>query len=141
VLYPRSDLARDALASGLAAAGAIVQEVEAYRTLPETEVDPEARRLAERGEVDVVTFASPSSVRNLAAALGGDLSALIRARVVCVGPITARAAEEHGLPPHAVATDASVAGLVAAATAALEDIGTGAAPRGAGDDRDRGDGT
>lgn len=139
VLYPRGDLARDVLASGLTEAGATVEEVEAYRTLPETEVDPEARRLTERGEVDVVTFASPSSVRNLAAALGGDVSPLIRARVVCVGPVTARAAAEHGLPPHAVATDASVAGLVAAATAALDDIGTGAAPRGAGDDPTWGD--
>lgn len=139
VLYPRGDLARDVLARGLTDAGAVVEEVETYRTLPESEVDPEARRLAQRGEVDVVTFASPSSVRNLAAALGGDLAALRRARVVCVGPITASAAAEHGLPPHAVATEASVAGLVAAATAALDDIAAGTVTSGAGDARERGD--
>ncbi len=139
VLYPRSDLARDALVRGLAEAGAIVEEVEAYRTLPETEVDPEARRLAQHGDVDVVTFASPSSVRNLAAALGGDISSLGRARVVCVGPVTARVAAEVGLPPHAVATDASVDGLVAATTAALAGIGRGVVPGDAGDDSTRGE--
>jgi hydroxymethylbilane synthase len=122
VLYPRGDLARDALVRALAAAGAIVDDVEAYRTLPEPDVDPYARRLAERGDVDVVTFASPSSVRNLAAALGGDLSPLARARIVCVGPTTARTAVEYGLPAHAVADDASARGLAAAAVEALDEL-------------------
>ena len=120
VLYPHGDLARDTLASDLRAAGATLEAVTAYRTLPEPAVDPAMRERVRRGEVDAVLFASPSSVRNLAALLGGrePFAPLRRAAIVAVGPVTARAAREHGLPVTAVAADASVAGLIAALAAA-----------------------
>ncbi|MDQ3467379.1 MAG: uroporphyrinogen-III synthase, partial [Chloroflexota bacterium] len=66
----------------------------------------------QRGEIDIVTFASPSSVRHLRSALGDHFSTLHHASIVCVGPVTAAAAREVGLNVDLVAVDASVIGLV-----------------------------
>ena len=114
VLYPRADIARDALPDGLRAAGARVDAVDAYRTVPETAVDPAALARLRRGEVDVATFASGSSVRNLIALLGGGVDGLRRATIACVGASTAAAAREFGLDVAIVAEDSTVPGLVAA---------------------------
>ncbi len=70
VLFPASDRAATALPDGLAALGAEVVRVEAYRTAPAPLDAGSCRDAAVRGEVDVVTFASPSAVDGLAAALG-----------------------------------------------------------------------
>ncbi|CAA9558039.1 MAG: Porphobilinogen deaminase [uncultured Thermomicrobiales bacterium] len=112
VLYPKADRARDALPEGLRALGADVVAVDAYRTVPEPDVDPAVVARVARGGVDAVTFASPSSVRNLQALLGDRFGSLERAAVVCVGSVTAGVAREMGLPVAVVAADASVAGLV-----------------------------
>ncbi len=75
---------------------------------------------AARGEVDVVTFASPSAVDGLAAALGdGGLAALLRETAVAViGPTTAGALVRRGRVPDAIASPATLDGLVAAARSA-----------------------
>jgi uroporphyrinogen III methyltransferase/synthase len=113
VLYPKGDQARNVIPTGLRRAGALVDAVDVYRTVPVSELDPEVRAQIARGEIDVVTFASPSSVRSLASLLGSP-SALAGVEIVCVGPVTAAAVRERGLPVHAVATDASVTGIVGA---------------------------
>jgi uroporphyrinogen-III synthase len=85
--------------------------VDAYRTRLARRLPVEARSALQRGEVDVVTFTSASTVRGFVGALGalkGD------PRVVCIGPVTAREAREHGLRVHAVATPHTIEGLVAA---------------------------
>ena len=63
-----------------------------------------------------VTLASPSAVRNLVAALGGDTAParLGQAVVACIGPSTAQAAREVGLRPRIVASDHTSEGLVRA---------------------------
>ena len=113
VLYPKGDQARDVIPAGLRRAGAEVDPIDVYRTVPEHELDPEIRDQIERGAVDVVTFASPSSVRGLTSLLGGA-AALAGLEIVCVGPVTAAAVRAQGLPVHAVAGDASAAGIVEA---------------------------
>ena len=114
VLYPRADIARGAIPTGLRTAGAVVDEVEAYRTLPETIVDPTVRTRVIGGAVDIATFASGSSVRNLAALLGDDFGVLQQTEIACIGPATAAVAREFGLTVDVVANDATVPGLVAA---------------------------
>jgi uroporphyrinogen-III synthase len=49
--------------------------------------------------VDVVTFTSASSVRNLVALLGADQAAdlLRQTGVACIGPVTAEAAAQLGI--------------------------------------------
>lgn len=88
VLWVRPKLARDALASELAKAGASVDELVAY----ETRVTPHAAKAAEavrNGSVDVVLFTSGSMARTLVEALGADArEALSGVTVASIGPIT-----------------------------------------------------
>ncbi|MDQ3695217.1 MAG: hydroxymethylbilane synthase [Chloroflexota bacterium] len=116
VLYPKGDQARNVIPVGLRRAGATVDAVEVYRTVPERVIDPAIHDQISRGEVDVVTFASPSSVRGLTMLLGGA-AGLARMDVICVGAVTADAARARGLTVHGIARDASVAGIVAALVA------------------------
>jgi uroporphyrinogen III methyltransferase/synthase len=99
VLLPRAAAAREVLPEMLNAAGASVEEVSVYQTVPSrAPVIDEVRRLLEAGEVDLVTFTSSSTVRFFTAALGGDpIGSLRRARVACIGPITADTARAIGL--------------------------------------------
>jgi uroporphyrinogen III methyltransferase/synthase len=99
VLLPQADIARETLANGLREAGAVVDAVVAYRTVVPDGIDSESVHALLDG-VDVVTFASPSSVRNLVALAGGCLPHFA---VVCIGPITAAAARDAGLNVVAVA--------------------------------------
>ena len=74
-LFPVGNLGRDTLPRTLNEAGAEVETVEVYRTVPADMVGAESllQRIF-RGEIDVVAFASPSAVRNFASALpGGNL--------------------------------------------------------------------
>ena len=114
VLYPKADAAREVLPAGLRAHGAEVDAVDAYRTLQETDLDPAVRNRVLSGDIQVVTFASPSSVRGLKGLLGESFAAVARADVVCVGPVTAAAAREFGLPVHVVADDPTPRGVVEA---------------------------
>ncbi len=113
VLLPRAELARDVLPDGLRDAGANVDVVVAYRTLP-AEPSPEALRRVEAGEIDIMTFASSSTVRNLVSLLGGRTDPLERSFIACIGPITARTAADLGLRVDLVAQEYSVPGLVSA---------------------------
>ena len=114
ILFPCGDRARNAIPDGLRDLGAAVDRVVVYRTVPDVDLDPAVRSRIRRGEVDVVTFASPSSVQGLAGVLNGELTSLNRAVVACLGDTTARAAEAVGLAPDVVADDPSDTGLVAA---------------------------
>ncbi len=120
ILFPASDRAAATLPDGLAALGAEVVRVEAYRTASAALDAAGCRAALARGEVEVVTFASPSAVEGLAAALGeaslADL--LARAAVAAIGPTTAGALLQRGRVPDAIASPATLDGLVGAALAA-----------------------
>lgn len=113
VLLPRADIARDALADGLEAQGAIVDRVIAYRTVTPS-APPEVLDRLRRGDVDVASFTSSSTVRNLVAMLGPDQETLRRLTIACIGPVTAATARDLGLEPSIVATTYTIPGLVAA---------------------------
>jgi uroporphyrinogen III methyltransferase/synthase len=125
VLLPQAEQAREALAAGLTARGAVVEVVAAYRTVPEA-ADPAALALVRAGQIDVVTLTSASAARHLAAALGGELGGLERALVAAIGPVTAAAAAELGLRVGVVAAEHTIPGLVAAIVAAVGPAGAGA---------------
>ena len=105
VLIPRSNLAvGDALAKGLRARGAMVSEVPLYETtVPHVTKAALRQRLGEE-PIDVVTFASASTVRNFLVLLerGGfaPRQVLNGARVAAIGPQTAAAARQAGLAVH-----------------------------------------
>lgn len=113
VLVPRAEGAREALLDGLIDRGATVDEVTLYVAAPPQDSDPESLRRLRAGEIDVATFASSSSVRNLVALLGDDLEPLRSCRIAAIGPVTAATVEELlGRPPDVVALEHTIAGLV-----------------------------
>jgi uroporphyrinogen III methyltransferase / synthase len=102
ILLPRGDIARDKLAEELRAAGADVVDVVAYRTVPagpDRDSDYDVYRMLLDRQIDAVTFASASAVRNFVAMLGQDQAAdLLKSTVVAsIGPVTAEAAEQLGV--------------------------------------------
>jgi uroporphyrinogen-III synthase len=115
ILLPRADIARPALANGLRAMGAQVQDVAAYRTVKGT--PPPAAFDALRAGVDVVTFTSSSTIRNFVSLTNGlDYG---RPLMACIGPVTAATAHEVGLPVDVVAKEYTIDGLLEALKSAL----------------------
>ena len=110
VLLPGSAIGRDTLATGLAALGADVRRVPAYRNARPEGIDEKARAAFERG-IDVITFTSSSTVRNLLDILGEERHLLETSAIACIGPITAGTAEEAGLTVDIMAAEHNVAGL------------------------------
>jgi uroporphyrinogen III methyltransferase/synthase len=99
ILLPRADIARDTLAEQLREEGADVHDVIAYRTVPgggERESDYDVYRMLLDHQIDAVTFASASAVRNFVTMLGREQAAdLLRTTVVAsIGPVTAEAAQQ-----------------------------------------------
>lgn len=114
VLAPRAEGARPELIAALRAQGAEVEEIPLYSSEVPRNPDPAIVTQIREGTIDVVTFASSSSVRNLVKMLDNDISGLAQATVACIGPITAQSARRCGLEPAIVARDHSVPGLLAA---------------------------
>lgn len=128
ILLPRASVARDVLVAELKAAGARVDEIAAYRTLPVSSDDligREVARMLQAGELHILTFTSSSTVRNfmhwlLSAA--PDMAAKLREKadaetvplIACIGPVTARTARELGLHPRIEATTFTIDGLIEA---------------------------
>src|SRR4029453_18088169 len=114
ILVPRAEAARPEFLEGLRSLGCEVDEVTLYRAaVPET-APAEALSLLRDGAIDIVMFTSSSTVRNLAAMLNGHIETLRGPLVACIGPITAKTAEELGLRVDIVATEYTVEGLVKA---------------------------
>jgi uroporphyrinogen III methyltransferase/synthase len=122
VLLPRSDIGREVIAEQLRAAGALVTDVIAYRTvLEETqrEGDPDIYGMFLEGRIDVVTFTSPSSVRNFVKIYGADPATdlLKNTTVAAIGPVTAEAARQLGITVTVQPSSYTVDGLVDAIAA------------------------
>ena len=118
ILLPQAAAARPTLAEQLAARGAAVEAIPIYDTEPVALDEASLGELA-RG-VDAVVFTSGSTVRSFVASAREHEDAarqVAAAAVVCIGPATAEAAQAAGLCVVAVATEASVNGVVEALTA------------------------
>lgn len=114
VFLPRADIATDTLAAGLAELGWEVEDVTAYRTVRAAPPPAETREAIKAGGFDAVLFTSGSTVRNLVGIAGKPHHTTV---VACIGPQTAKAAEEHGLRVDVLAETSTVAGLVEALSA------------------------
>lgn len=107
-----SDRARPTLVNGLQRAGARVRVVAAYRNQPVPDLDPQTREMVRHGRVDVITFASPSAVENFARLVGADMPAMSGAAFFAIGPTTAAALRDAGMPVHGEATSQDAAGFI-----------------------------
>jgi uroporphyrinogen III methyltransferase/synthase len=122
ILLPRSDIGREVIVEQLRDAGALVTDVVAYRTvLEEThhEGEPDIFRMFLDGRIDVVTFTSPSAVRNFVKVYGADPAAdlLKNTTVAAIGPVTAEAARQLGIHVSVQPSTYTIAGLVDAIAA------------------------
>lgn len=95
-LFPRGNLGRDVLPKSLRAAGAIVDEVIVYHTIkPAHQEIDRIEQLFLKKEIDIITFFSPSSIRNFLEMI--SLEELNGVPVAVIGPVTADAAKSSGL--------------------------------------------
>ncbi|MFZ5849963.1 MAG: uroporphyrinogen-III synthase [Actinomycetota bacterium] len=111
VFLPRADIATENLVAGLVALGWEVDDVTAYRTVRAAPPPAPVREAIKGGGFDAVLFTSSSTVRNLVGIAGKPHPSTV---VACIGPQTAKTAEEHGLRVDALAERPSVDALVAA---------------------------
>lgn len=96
VLLPRGNLGNEELPRDLQTLGALVTTIEVYKTSPADTLTSEAlRQRVVNEEFDVVTFASPSAVRNFACAVPVE-SFQSTTRVAVIGPTTRNAVLESG---------------------------------------------
>lgn len=113
-LLPRAKEARKILPDEIRKAGGILDEFAIYETVTAT---PTAEEIASlRAGVDVVTFTSPSTVKNfvkLAQEAGIDpLKLTNNPLIACIGPVTEKAARKAGFAPVVVAETYTTEGVI-----------------------------
>ena len=113
ILLPRAKEARPILPVELTKMGALVDEVTSYYTkeVPDS-ADLLLKRLKE-GTIDLITFTSSSTVKNLKAILPDNIfdSQMKNITIACIGPITADTAKSLGFEVHIVANSFTIPGL------------------------------
>jgi uroporphyrinogen-III synthase len=116
ICLPRSERARPELPDALRASGAEVIEVVAYHTGGVGMIDPEVMRAIRECQVDVISFFSPSAIENMRVELGDELLARVAAKaaLAAVGPVTAAALRDAGLPVAIEAPFATAESMAAA---------------------------
>lgn len=102
VLIPRAEIATETLASGLVGLGWEVDEVTVFRTVRSAPPPAATREAIKTGAFEAVLFTSSATVRNLIGLAGKPHASTV---VACIGPSTARTAEEHGLRVDVVAAE------------------------------------
>ncbi|NCO36000.1 MAG: uroporphyrinogen-III C-methyltransferase [Armatimonadetes bacterium CG2_30_59_28] len=116
VLLPRAQEAREILPQMLEECGAQVDVVPVYRTvLDEARATGMQDRLRNR-EIDIITFTSSSTVRNFVKLVGEETvrEHMQQVCIACIGPITAKTAEEMGMSVDVVAEKFTAEGLIKA---------------------------
>lgn len=104
ILIPRAKEARETLPTELSKMGARVYIAQAYQTrIPQSlEFAEKINTLLLEKKIDVITFTSPSTVRNFLSILGNDKIALLNSKIACIGPVTAEYLRGLGIEPHII---------------------------------------
>lgn len=116
VLLPRARGARSILPEALKEWGAHVNEIYIYKAVAEKRVSKEMFEEIMDGNVDFITFTSSSTVHNFINIVGLDNALRInkKTKIACIGPITAKTAQEAGLTIDIVAEKYTIDGLITA---------------------------
>jgi uroporphyrinogen III methyltransferase/synthase len=109
VLLSRAAVARDVVPDALRERGALVDIVEAYRTVVPQDAAARAKEALKRHPT-WIAFTSSSTVKNWVAAAGRE--SLDGVKVASIGPVTSRTARELGLTVMAEADPHTIEGLV-----------------------------
>ena len=115
--------ARDVLPAELTKAGARVDDVPAYETVPADNAALKEHVLGEleAGTLSCITFGSSSTVRNFLAAVPAEmLKAHPETKLASIGPVTSATLRDAGLEPDIEPEEYTIPGLVRAVCAALD---------------------
>jgi uroporphyrinogen III methyltransferase/synthase len=98
-LIPRAKVAREIIPDKLRELGAEVTVATAYENVKPTSDVERVRKLFQEKKIAAVTFTSSSTVHNFVEILGQKeyKSLLDGVTVACIGPVTAKTAEEYGM--------------------------------------------
>jgi uroporphyrinogen III methyltransferase/synthase len=118
-LLVRAARGREVLRQELEAHGHVVDEVAAYRSCPVERLTSEELAALDESGIDWLVVTSPL-IADTAVAVFGDR--LHRWRIASLSPVTTAALRRHGLAPHAEADTATMAGILAAITAAEAEV-------------------
>jgi uroporphyrinogen-III synthase len=114
ILLPRAKIGRPEIAALLRAAGAELVEAPLYDTVTAVSAPEAQQRLA--AGFEVVSFTSPSSVRNFLKLIAGNAKIekwVDTAVILCIGPVTAEAAIANGLPNPITPDEYTLDGMIA----------------------------
>ena len=115
-LIPRAKVAREVIPDRLRELGAEVTVATSYENVrPDADV-ARVRKLFGEKKISVVTFTSSSTVHNFVEMIGpSEYKKLMDGVVVaCIGPVTAKTAEEYGMQVHIMPKDYTIPALVEA---------------------------
>ena len=113
ILLPQGDISPDNLLQAFDELGAVVERVVAYNTVNPILTATSVKKIFKKG-IDVATFTSSSTIKNLMLSVNNDISVLSGVTVACIGPVTASTAKEFGLDAKIVAKEHTISGLVRA---------------------------
>ena len=115
MLLPRAAKAREVLPDELRKAGARVDVISAYETIPAATRKDEVLERIQAGTLDCITFGSSSTVENFLSLIPAEtLRAHPDVRLAAIGPVTAKTLEAHGLPCHIMPEEYTIPALVQA---------------------------
>jgi uroporphyrinogen III methyltransferase/synthase len=118
ILVPRPEVAREHLAEVLGRLGADVEQAVVYRTIAPDRLPEDALQALTNDAIDLISFTSSSTARNLISLVGGGdlLPKLLNVPAACIGPSTSKTAIELGFRVVASPTkdEVTVEGLTAA---------------------------
>ncbi len=111
ILFPRGNLGSQAMIGLLRSSGAEIDDPIVYKTgKPDgTNLAP-LKEMLLHGEIDAVTFFSPSSVKNFVELISAEI--LRTVAIAVIGEVTAKAAEELGMNVDVISKDPSVESMV-----------------------------
>lgn len=116
ILIPRARNARDYLVDKLSEI-CTVKEVHTYESVIDTSKKDEILDILEKEDLDFITFASSSTVRNFVEIIGQDnLDKINSSKVISIGPITSATAEELNINVYKEAEKATIDKIVEAIT-------------------------
>jgi uroporphyrinogen III methyltransferase/synthase len=115
ILLPRATRARELLPQELKKMGAEVDVVPAYQTITPDQDTGQVRDMLQKGAIDMVTFTSSSTVINFVDMFEADgqklLTWMSQVPVACIGPITARTAQEKGFAVNVIPPEYTIEAL------------------------------
>ncbi len=101
ILLPRASKAREILPENLIKMGAVIDVVDAYKTIMPEDRAESVSKMLEAGEISMVTFTSSSTVTNFIGMFGSSAEQvktwLKNVDIASIGPITSGTAEKLGL--------------------------------------------